>query len=83
MIVRSLVTKKPASTCENECRIIHEWFAGWRWERYGDGALIDESPLSFETRDQCVADANRSRRRVGSVPAAAGSQANELALLAA
>lgn len=37
--------------------LVHEWFAGWRWERYLEGKLVSESRDSFETREQCLADA--------------------------
>ncbi|MDB5905448.1 MAG: hypothetical protein JWM26_4326 [Betaproteobacteria bacterium] len=45
----------------HEWRVIHEWFAGWRWEHHHAGELVDESLQSFETREQCTADAARYR----------------------
>jgi hypothetical protein len=44
---------------DSEWRFLHEWFAGWRWECHRDGVLLTESLQSFETREECVADARR------------------------
>ena len=40
-------------------RIVYEWFAGWRWEHYQHGTLLDESLQSFQTEQECIADADR------------------------
>jgi hypothetical protein len=48
-----------APAAGDEWRVIHEWFAGWRWEHHHAGELVDESLQSFETREQCTADAER------------------------
>lgn len=45
------------------CRILHEWFAGWRWEQYHHGVLVHESLQSFATEEECVADADLHRER--------------------
>jgi hypothetical protein len=45
----------------HEWRVVHEWFAGWRWEHHRAGELVDESLQSFETREQCTADVERHR----------------------
>jgi hypothetical protein len=42
---------------EGTFRLIHEWFAGWRWERWFRGVLRDESLRSFETKEDCASDA--------------------------
>ena len=42
---------------EGSFRLIHEWFAGWRWELWRRGVLLDESLRSFETKDDCATDA--------------------------
>jgi hypothetical protein len=52
----------------HEWRVIHEWFAGWRWEYHHAGELVDESLQSFETREQCAADAARHRSGNREVP---------------
>jgi hypothetical protein len=58
----------------DEWRLIHEWFAGWRWEHHHAGELVDESLQSFETLEQCAADVERhrfgEREAPSSVPAA-------------
>lgn len=50
----------------DEWVFLYEWFAGWRWERYRDDRLHEETLDSYETFGQCVASASargyRSRR---------------------
>jgi hypothetical protein len=62
-----------APAARHEWRVIHEWFAGWRWEHHHAGELVDESLQSFETREQCTADVQRrlsgEREALSSVPA--------------
>ena len=38
--------------------LVYEWFAGWRWEYHRAGALVSESLESFDSREQCLVDAN-------------------------
>jgi hypothetical protein len=70
-----------------ECRLFYEWYAGWRWEHHRAGELVDESRLSFETREECIVDANRHRARaeqaVAGVPANEPSHEHERTQLAA
>jgi hypothetical protein len=65
----------------NEYRLFYEWYAGWRWEHHCAGLLVDESWHSFETREECVADANRHRsiaeEAVARVPANEASHRHE------
>src|SRR5688572_14501572 len=44
---------------EGDLRIHYACFAGWGWERWANGVLLDESLGSFETREECVLDARR------------------------
>ncbi|MEN3355244.1 MAG: hypothetical protein V7640_3402 [Betaproteobacteria bacterium] len=34
-------------------------FGGWRWEQHEDGQFVDESRYGFDTRAECVEDAER------------------------
>ena len=56
---------------DSEWRFLHEWFAGWRWECHCDGVLLTESLQNFETREECVADANRHGHRAAESGASA------------
>ena len=42
--------------------LYYDWFAGWRWEQHRNGGLLAESPQSFETKDDCMRDADEHRR---------------------
>ena len=44
------------SACE-VLNLVYEWFAGWRWELWRDGSLLDESLRSFEHQEDCAYDA--------------------------
>ena len=44
-------------SAEGRFRLIHEWFAGWRWELWCRGVLRDESLRSFDTKEDCATDA--------------------------
>lgn len=46
----------------DEWLFYYDWFAGWRWERHRGGALVAESPQSFESKDDCMRDADEQRR---------------------
>ena len=46
----------------DEWLFYYDWFAGWRWERHRNGGLIAESLQSFETKDDCMRDADQQRR---------------------
>jgi hypothetical protein len=46
----------------DEWLFYYDWFAGWRWERHRGGALVAESLYSFETKDDCMRDADEQRR---------------------
>jgi hypothetical protein len=69
--------KSPTAPHQNpgEFRLFYAWFAGWRWEQHCAGELVAESRNSFETREECIADANR--HRIHAEEAVAGSAANE------
>ena len=68
-----------------EFRFVYEWFAGWRWECHRNGELLAESLQSFESREECVADAKRraSRRAVASGPVSPQDRHRDLGELAA
>ena len=48
-------------------RLVYEWFAGWRWELWLDGVLVDEALRSFERAEECASDA--LSRATGGAPA--------------
>ena len=50
----------------DEWLLTHEWFAGWRWEHYRHGQLADECLESYETLQECVANALARGCRVSS-----------------
>ena len=62
MLLKDASRDTAHAAVSREWVFIHEWFAGWRWERHQSGTLVSESLHSFETKDECVADANRNGR---------------------
>ena len=51
-----------ATQGRDEWLFYYDWFAGWRWEWHRNGGLIAESPHSFESKDDCMRDADEHRR---------------------
>jgi hypothetical protein len=52
-------------SAEGTFRLIHEWFAGWRWELWRRGVRRDESLRSFETIEDCARDAQSRAAAAG------------------
>ena len=49
--------------------MLYEWYAGWRWEQCRRGLVVDECLRSFETEEECRADALRRRKTRPAEPA--------------
>ena len=43
---------------DDEWLFVYEWFAGWRWEHHQRGTLVSESLESFQSEEECVANAS-------------------------
>ena len=55
---------------EGTFKLVYDWFAGWRWELWRDGTLIDECLGSFDAMEDCASDA-WSRVALTTLPVAA------------
>ena len=55
---------------EGVFKLFYDWFAGWRWELWRDGAFIDECLGSFDAMEECASDAS-SRVALTTLPVAA------------
>ena len=44
----------------DEWVFFHDLSGGWRWEHRRAGNTVEESVRSFDTRDECLGDAERN-----------------------
>ena len=57
MMLRRIAQLHSFDSAEGRFHLVHEWFAGWRWELWRRGVLLDECLRSFDTKEDCARDA--------------------------